>query len=153
MVKLQGTSKTVSELEDICSALKKHSETDSMSMFFGTSEMILQSPVYHIESGICNDESISSRFRVLEESVYSLIALAKISADKPTPNTIQTNKVSDIPAPERLVSQISEPRNLPGSSHVMDLQLQGLEGQLTERSSTSTCVENVMRTRAINCNY
>ena len=69
------TTRTVSELEDICSALKKLSETDSMPFLVGTSEMIMQTPVYNIESGTCNYEIISSRRRDLEEYVNSLIAL------------------------------------------------------------------------------
>ena len=72
MVRRQGTSKTVSELEDICSALKTLSETDSVPMFLGTSEMIMHTPVYNIETGTCNNEMISSRLRVLDESVNSL---------------------------------------------------------------------------------
>ena len=145
MVRRQGTSKTVSELEDICSALKTLSETDSMPMFFGTSEMIMHTPVYNIETGTCNNEMISSRLRVLEESVNSLITLAKINANKPPSNTTETNKASNIPETDRPVSEISDRSN--ETNHAIDFHLQGQEVQLTERSNTLTFAENVTRTR------
>ena len=116
-----------------------------MPMFFGTSEMIMHTPVYNIETGTCNNEMISSRLRVLEESVNSLITLAKINANKPPLNTTETNKASNIPETERPVSEISDRSN--ETNHAIDFLLQGQDVQLTERSNTLTFAENVTRTR------
>ena len=47
MVKRQGSTKTASEINDICVALKILSEKDNLPMFLATRIMLSQTPIYN----------------------------------------------------------------------------------------------------------
>ena len=49
-VKRQGPSKSKAELQGICYAMKKLSEGDVLPMFPGTSNMVIKTSVYNIDS-------------------------------------------------------------------------------------------------------
>ena len=46
-------------------------------MFIGTSNMIIKTPVYNIESDQCDNNIIATRLKILEESASSLIKETK----------------------------------------------------------------------------
>ena len=50
MIKQQGSNKSISEINDICYALKQLSEKDSLPIFLCTSNMVAQTPVYALSS-------------------------------------------------------------------------------------------------------
>ena len=74
MKKRQGTTKTISEINDICYALNVLSEKDRLPIFLSTSDMVSQTPIY-ISHPVEGDSSeINARLRVIEESLNSIIA-------------------------------------------------------------------------------
>ena len=64
-VKRQGPSKSKAELQDICYAMKKLSEGDVLPMFLGTSNMVVKTPVYNIDSDKCDNGMIANGLKVL----------------------------------------------------------------------------------------
>ena len=72
IVKRQGSSKSISEVNDICNALKKLSEKDCVPMFLATSHMIAQTPIFS-SVPIKNDSiDIISKLQTIEESINSI---------------------------------------------------------------------------------
>ena len=61
----------------IAELFKKLSESSSLPMFIGTSDMIIKTPVYNVESDKDDNSIIATRLKVLEESVCSLIKETK----------------------------------------------------------------------------
>ena len=58
LVERQGSGKSKSELDDICIALKKLSENDSMLIFLGTSFMVSKTPIFNTDAN--NSENVAS---------------------------------------------------------------------------------------------
>ena len=69
MIKRQGSSKLVSELNDVSSALKTLSEKDALPMFLGTSLMVSQTPIYQLDS---EDKSGDKKLDNIEKSLNSI---------------------------------------------------------------------------------
>ena len=76
-VRRQGISKSKVELDEISEVFKKLSESSILPMFIGTSTTIIKTHVYNIESDKCDNNTIATRLKVLEESVSSLIKETK----------------------------------------------------------------------------
>ena len=68
-VSRKGESKSASELDDICSALKILSEKQAMPIFVGTSKMVMQSPPLTAESSNLSLCSMSIKLNTLEETL------------------------------------------------------------------------------------
>ena len=85
MVKRQGSSKSTTEIDDICSAMKILSENGSLPMFIGTSEMIIQTPIYNIDSEKSDNRIIANRLKVIQETVSSLVEITKQNGCKQIP--------------------------------------------------------------------
>ena len=65
-------------------------------MFIGTSNMIIKTPVYNIESDKCDNNIIATRLKVLEKSVSSLIKETKEkSTNAVTPLLLHVPENSD----------------------------------------------------------
>ena len=75
LIKRQGASKSKVEIDDIAELFKKLSESSRLPMFIGTSNMIIKTPVYNVDSDICDNSRIATRLKVLEEYVSSLITM------------------------------------------------------------------------------
>ena len=81
MVCHQGTTKTHSEVNDICAAMKVLSENDSLPMFLGTSGMVSQTPIY-ISDPIDGDSSeMNVRLKVIEESLDSVLKSVSLNSE------------------------------------------------------------------------
>ena len=81
MVCRQGTTKTHSEVNDICAAMKVLSENDSLPMFLGTSGMVSQTPIY-ISDPIDGDSSeMNVRLKVIEESLDSVLKSVSLNSE------------------------------------------------------------------------
>ena len=94
LVKRQGANKGVSEINDICSALKLLSEKDSLPMFLGTSIMVAQTPVYSFSSPDNDSSVLDNRLKTIEESIKSLVA----STCMKEKTAIQTTPTHQIPS-------------------------------------------------------
>ncbi len=72
MTKRQGATKKVSEVNDICVALKKLSEKDCVPMFISTSGMVAQTPIFNSRP-IRNDSDVTNeKLNNIDESIKSL---------------------------------------------------------------------------------
>ena len=72
MVSRQGTTKTHSEVNGISAAMKVLSEKESLPMFWGTSSMVSQTPIY-ISDPIDGDSSeMNARLTIIGESLDSV---------------------------------------------------------------------------------
>ena len=67
--KRQGPSKSVSEVNDICFALKVLAEKDSLPIFLATSEMTPILKSYPLD----NDKEVKSRLKEIEKSINSIL--------------------------------------------------------------------------------
>ena len=94
LVKRQGANKGVSEINDICSALKLLSEKDSLPMFMGTSIMVAQTPVYRFSSPDNDSSVVDNMLKTIEESIKSLVA----STCMKEKTAIQTTPTHQIPS-------------------------------------------------------
>ena len=95
LVKRQGANNGVSEINDICSALKLLSDKDSLPMFLGTSNMVAQTPVYRFSSPDNDSSALDNRLKTIEESIKSLVA----STCMKEKTAIQTTPTHQIPSP------------------------------------------------------
>ena len=72
MTKRQGATKKVSEVNDICVALKKLSEKDCVPMFISTSGMVAQTPIFNSRP-LRNDSDVTNeKLNNIDESIKSL---------------------------------------------------------------------------------
>ena len=65
MIKRQRTSKSNAEI-DISNALKKLSENEVKPIFLGTSNMVMQTPLFNPDAG--GNETTATRLKILEET-------------------------------------------------------------------------------------
>ena len=72
LVKRQGISKSKSEIDDISIALANLAEAESLPIFIGTSNMIMQTPSCNSEWE--NSRLLSDRMKNLEDSLETLVA-------------------------------------------------------------------------------
>ena len=72
MTKRQGASKSISEINDICAALKKLSEKDSVPMFISTSDMVAQTPIFNSTTTKKDSEIMSEQLKNINESIKAL---------------------------------------------------------------------------------
>ena len=73
MVKRQGSGKSKSELDDICIALKKLSEDNSVPLFLGTSNMVSKTSIFYTDSNNIDNVTLTNRLKTLEESINSFM--------------------------------------------------------------------------------
>ena len=59
-VRRQGISKSKVELDDISEVFKKLSESSNLPPLIGTSNMIIKTPVYNVESDKCDNSIIAT---------------------------------------------------------------------------------------------
>jgi len=72
MVKRQGKSKSISEVNDICLAFKCLSEKDCVPMFIGTSVMVAQTPIFHSNSIKSDYTHVNEKLKQIEESLSTM---------------------------------------------------------------------------------
>ena len=72
MKKRLGASKSLSEVNDICFALKVLAEKDSLPMFLATSEMIKETPILKSYPAD-NDKEVKSILKEIEKSIHSIL--------------------------------------------------------------------------------
>ena len=109
LVKRQGASNSKVEIDDIAELFKKLSESSRLPMFIGTSNMIIKTPVYNVESDICDNSIIATRLKVLEESVSSLIKETKKRSETVTP--LNTHHADDSSNSSEMVNSTNNNNN------------------------------------------
>ena len=67
----KGPTKMVSEVNDICTAMKLLSEKVILPMFLGTSTMVSQTPLAQLVEG--DNTEVNAKFKEIEESINSLV--------------------------------------------------------------------------------
>ena len=61
----QGAAKTVSEVNDICSALNALAEKDALPLFLANSDMVKRTPLCE-QTGECNISEVASKLSAIE---------------------------------------------------------------------------------------
>ena len=111
IVKHQGTFKSTTEINDICVAFNKLAENETLLVFIGTGEMILQTPVFDVDSEKVDNGIITNNMRVLEESVSSLIEKFQDNIIPHTDNKMMASHLTSLEeAVCRLVPESREKR-------------------------------------------
>ena len=96
IVKRQGTSKSITEINDICVAFNKLAENETLPMFIGTGEMILLTPVFNVDSEKIDNGIIANRLKVLEESVSSMIEKFQGNTNSHTDDNMMTSSLASL---------------------------------------------------------
>ena len=91
--KRECASKIVSEVNDICFALKVLAEKDTLPMFLATSKMIKETPILKSYPGD-NDKEVNSRLKEIEKAINSILDQKNTVT---TTSTLTTKDVKDVP--------------------------------------------------------
>ncbi len=77
MIKRQGSGKSTAEVNDICVALKKLSEKQSIPLFLCTSSMVAKTPIYAADCTVCDASSLNKHLEKLDETVGNMVDAIK----------------------------------------------------------------------------
>ena len=91
IVNRKGTSKTSSEINDICDALNILSEADKIPMFICTSSMVARTPIYQSDPDKMHE---TMRLDGIDQSLKTIIDMIDSRAEK-TDNVQKSNDVAD----------------------------------------------------------
>ena len=107
LVKRQGSGKSKSELDDICIALKKLSENDSLPMFLGRNFLVSKTAIFNTDANNSENVALTNRLYTLEESMNSFMTF---SSDR-TVMTSTNNTLSSKSAITKVGDTILKKRN------------------------------------------
>ena len=92
MQKRQGSTKPISEINDICQALKTLAENEVMPRFIATNNMIMQTTFFNVDLIENNNDVVANRLKILEDTISTAL---RVVTDKETmTDTIRNRRTS-----------------------------------------------------------
>ena len=123
MTKRQGTSKSTSEVNDICTALKKLSEKNCVPLFISTSDMVAQTPIFNSRPLVSDSDIMKNKLVFIEESINTLKDVVETYCKSPKPVLQHIDVDSDTTSSDEGKNE-DFPFQLGGTIPITDIEMQ-----------------------------